>query len=282
MAHTLKPGKYGAGDFHHYDQKAQALVHDNPNAGVFFASCWPTADALRKELTRQGLNTPIVFAGMVLHNNPPTTNSYGIRAFSIDDLCAYWAPLLKAVAPSMTTAAIVYDSFRDAPQSQRTVVANNAAGLTTLVPIPANDSNGNKNHNIYSDILAATSAGDGLIVTGCTVTGLLREEIGEAAGKKNLVAICPERMYVERTNFNCLMSCGPNLLDLYTLAAMDTIPRVLNHEMPTYPPAPHGYEFVVNSAVAQILSSGHFINPIAGPVTVTVNGVNKTLTPILV
>ena len=172
----------------------------------------------------------------------------------------------------MARAAVVYDDFRDGPSYEFTVIKNNRGNLT-IIPIPATDENGNPKTSsaIRSDITSKTSSGDGLIVTACTVTGLLREDIGWAAKQNNLIAICPDRMYVERTTNRCLMSYGPDLKQLYARAVTNYIkPIVAGAPLPDEEVNPLGYELVINSTIANALG----ITP--QPLTITQM---KTITP---
>jgi len=273
-ANALDKPQYGGGEFIKYPYKAQKLIDDHPNADIFFSSCWNTLTALDSALTPIH-RKPIVYAALVTHSHQTPPGSTGIRAFDLDDLCPYWPALLKAIKPGMTQAAIVYDSFREGPRYQYTVVSKNPSGLQQIIPIPAIDANGNAKQTIGDDITRMTNPGDGLIVSACTVTGLLREQIGQAVHANSLVAICPERMYVERANNRCLMSYGPNLINLYAKAATDfIIPIVRSGTLPPEQVNPLGYELVINSTIANALNI--HISP-TDTFTVTVHGQTITI-----
>jgi hypothetical protein len=270
--YTLRPPQYGAGDFDHYLDKAKALVGATPIADVFFASCWNTLHALDLAMTALSKPKPIVYAGMVVHKNAGQipSQSTGIRAFDIDDLCPYWPALLKKIKPSMTQAWVVHDNFREATRYQYDVIRNHSSGLN-IKQLVADDGQGNKKRTLYDEIKKKTSTGDGLIVTACTVPALLRDDIGQAIQEKKLIAICPERMYVQRINFPCLMSYGPNLLGLYERAATNFIPNVFGAALPNKE-INKSYELVVNSTVATTLGI-----TVSNPVMVTVNGVPHSI-----
>jgi hypothetical protein len=263
------PHQYGGGDFNGYSRKANKLINDHSDADVFFASCWNTLSALDSALNTANSQKPVVYAGMVVNSNVPPRRARGIMAFDCDKLCPYWPALLKAQKPGITKAAVVYDSFRDVTKHQRDVINR---GPLSIIEIPADDGHGNK-RDIYQAITTDTrlNQGDGLIVTACTITGLLREDICRAANDKKLISIGPERMYVQRTSNPLLMSYGPDLLDLYAIAARDIIPNwARGFESPPINPP---YELVVNATVAAQLGQN------IGPLNVTVSGQTTTITP---
>src|SRR5262249_46654477 len=81
---------YGKGDHpragpHTISEKYKAIARTlrDSSTRVYFASCWPSLQALHDE----GLTT--VFAGLVT-DNASLTNSTGIHAFSIKKLCPNW------------------------------------------------------------------------------------------------------------------------------------------------------------------------------------------------
>ncbi|HEY7301758.1 MAG TPA: hypothetical protein VH684_28035 [Xanthobacteraceae bacterium] len=265
---TLKPGAYGGGDFANYGKIATKLFKDNPNA-IFLASCWPTLNALNNASVSP---SQLVYAGMVTSSAPPFGSS-GITAFEINDLCSNWPDLLQQIAPGMTKAAIVYDHISGAPKDQCTAIKGNA-GKITFIPIYADDNSNppKPNLNIDNDIKNAPLAkGDGLIVTACTLTGLLRDKITQAARKKQLVTICPERMYMARTApaNSCLMTYGPNLLGLYAQAASTIIKDVIAGGTKIIKNG--DYELLVNTVVAAELG-------VKIPVSFNVTVGGKTIT----
>jgi len=256
---------YGSGDYGHYDSKARDLIKDNPNAKVFFAACWPSLDVLSRHTQK-----PIVYAGMVT-TYATSQNSTGVKAFDIDNLCPNWPRLLKQIG--VTTAWVVYDQKRDAPRKQYDAINNAGSGLT-IKPIVANKPDGSANDDIAS-LFEQTSAGDGLIITACTLTGLLRVEITKAARRKGLISVCSDPMFIQRTGFPSLMSYGPNLLDLYKSAATNYVKKILNNENVPPPMTNKDFQLIVNRPVAARLGvriPGHF--------TVTVNGQTQDVAPI--
>jgi hypothetical protein len=264
LSAVLKTAQYGAADFAHYKGgggKAQKLVDDNPNAKAFFASCWPTLEALNGT----GTSKTIVYAGMVTANNAPA-NSTGIKAFDIDELCQNWPALLLQIAPAVRTATIVYDDSHNATKLQRDSINNNKGNIKNIKYIHADDGHGGLNNGIDSDINTKTASGEGLIVTACTMTGVLREKITKAARQKKLITIFPEEMYMKRTQRSCLITYGPNLLDLYKQVANTIIPQVIAGQLPA-PITNHSYALYVNTTVAAELGlqiPDHFMVTVGG------------------
>jgi hypothetical protein len=143
------------------------------------------------------------------------------------------------------------------------------------------DAKGTPNSNIANDIktFATKNPGGGLIVTGCTLTGLLREDITTAALQNNLIAIFPEQMYNRRTTSLGLMSYGPDLLALYTQVATNCIKPVLGGASPSsvaITTAQPPYPLIINQHIATRLRL-----TIPATFSVISNGVKQQITPII-
>jgi ABC-type uncharacterized transport system substrate-binding protein len=269
---------YGAGQYSKYAKVAKELVADFPNAKVFFSPCWPSLDAISQETQK-----PIVFAGLVTNSQPPL-QSTGIVAFDINALCPNWPALLRQIAPNMTKAAVIYDGGHPGPQSQFTAIQANPSGLQKIIEIPAQNDHGTANENIAKDIKQAAKklgAGAGLIVTACTITGLLREQITSTAKWAGLIAIYPDQMYVMRTGSLGLMSYGPDLLDVYKQAATDYAAKILGGISPANLPSKTmqqgDFKLIINKQAAQDLKL-----TIPAQFTVTFGGTPYKITPTLV
>jgi ABC-type uncharacterized transport system substrate-binding protein len=263
----LKPAQYGAADFGHYEHKAEKLKNDNPSTDVFFASCWPTLEAL----DNLGTGKPLVYAGMVTGNTPPR-GSHGIKAFDVNDLCPNWPALLKQIAPNITRVAIVYDTTHPGTRSQYERIRQAIGAQLTIIDIYADDGHNLPNSHIVRDIQENTDPGDGLIVTACTMTGVLREEITTVARGQKLITICPEQMYL-RTATSCLMTYGPDLRGLYKDAAT-IVKQVLTGSGPGHT-TNYNYKLFVNRSIAYELGTAVQI-PAAG-FKVSVNGKPYTI-----
>jgi ABC-type uncharacterized transport system substrate-binding protein len=231
------PPVFGAGQFGPHDQnytkKVADLIAGNANAKYFFAPCWPSLRELSGQINNSQV---IVFAGVVSATGyifPDRCT--GLAAFSIGDLCPSWPSLLlqaTSLLPAktpMTKLAIVYDSSHAATVEQFDTLQTAATklGITDITPIYADAANA-PNNNIATAIQNfASTAGPaaGLIVTACTMPGVLCDQITKAA--KGLIAIYPSDMYILRTNPPGLMSYGPSVLDLYKKAATDYVQKLL-------------------------------------------------------
>jgi len=182
----------------------------------------------------------------------------------------------------MTKAAVIYDSGHNGPTSQYNAILGNK-GTLQITQIPANNANGSPKTdqaigNDISQFAQTAGAGAGLIVTACTLTGLLREAIAHTAKAKGLIAIYPAEMYSRRTGSLGLMSYGPDLLALYANAATGYVMPILGGTSPDDLPAatvpPAAYNLIVNQKLANSL--GLNIPP---QFTVTFNGVPSSKTP---
>jgi hypothetical protein len=223
---TIAGTVYGGGDTDGgttYRNRAHDLVTVKArNAKVYFASCWPSLKALNDELNSLASTAAIVYGGLAVADGTAVYNrSTGISAFGVANLCPNWPALLKQL--NVNTVTIVYDSNPNhpGPISQYTAASNAATALNmTVKTLHADINTGGVitiNTNIDNDIMNNTNAGEGLIVTACTFTGVLREKIVSAAYRKGLLSIFADEMYIGRTNRTNrgLMSFGPNVLDLY-------------------------------------------------------------------
>ena len=277
---------YGGGDYpaNLYSTKAEKLINDNPNATLFIATCWPSLDALDKAMAKLGVSKSIVFAGLVTPNSAVPSQSTGIMAFDINSLCPNWPALLLQIAPGMTKAGVVYDNGHPGPTAQYTAITN--TGLLQFTPILANTTSGSPSppkddKTIANDIAAyakSAGAGAGLIVTACTLTGMLREAVAKAAKNNDLIAIFPAEMYTRRTSSFGLMSYGPDLLAMYASATSGDATQILQGATPgsiqvtTIDPA--NYKLVVNRNSANKLKL-----TIPPQFTVTFGGVKSTIMP---
>ena len=235
-------------------------------------------------MAKLGVSKSIVFAGLVTPNSAVPSQSTGIMAFDINSLCPNWPALLLQIAPGMTKAGVVDDNGHPGPTAQYTAITN--TGLLQFTPILANTTSGSPSppkddKTIANDIAAyakSAGAGAGLIVTACTLTGMLREAVAKAAKNNDLIAIFPAEMYTRRTSSFGLMSYGPDLLAMYASATSGDATQILQGATPgsiqvtTIDPA--NYKLVVNRNLANKLKL-----TIPPQFTVTFGGVKSTIMP---
>jgi putative ABC transport system substrate-binding protein len=255
--------RFGGAAYSTYLQKAAELVNFQPLVAgqkrLYFATCWPTLQALTKTLMQNALSDPIVFAGAIndpsygfgpLASNNPI---YGFTSYGAD-LAVQWPGLLKQIAPTVTQAAVIYNKTDSVtyPKLYQSIMT-----AAEAVNIDVSDIDARLSAPALEDAVAKfntsvkTSGGvAGLIVLGSTWTGVRRETIIKLAQTYGLPAIYPNRTYV--TNGG-LISRGAYLPGLCRRAG-DYAKQILNGTPPN-PPIVNNvdYETVVNRKTAEAL-----------------------------
>jgi hypothetical protein len=287
--------RHGGGDYSCYKCIATELVRSNPDARVFFASCWPTMQALN--LAMQDLKvTPlkgVVYTGMTDSAYPGWDtygdNDTGIKSFELREVCPNWPSLLKQIAPDVKRVAVIYDFARDgsrpcmSDQNEIITYSAEALGLSVAQPI-----------DVGSDAAALKSAIDGfasadaslggLIVTSGTLTAGSRFDITRTAASNNLPVIYPSGLFTD--NGNCpeaagLISYGPDVLGLYALAVSKFLCPILSELQTTddirndarfRPFSNTDFDLIVNLSAAQNLAANGVQLNVTDAMTVTLNG----------
>ena len=297
--------RHGGGDYNCYKCIATELVRSNPDARVFFASCWPTMQALN--LAMQDLKvTPlrgVVYTGMTDSAYPGWDtygdNDTGIKSFELREVCPNWPSLLKQVAPDVKRVAVIYDFARDGSRpcmpDQNEIITNSAEALGLSVAQPI---------DVGSDAAALKSAIDGfasadaslggLIVTSGTLTAGSRFDITRIAASNNLPVIYPSGLFTD--NGNCpeaagLISYGPDVLGLYALAVSKFLYPILSELQTTddirndarfRPFSNTDFDLIVNLSAAQDLAANGVQLNVTDTMTVTLNGMVAEATVIKV
>jgi putative ABC transport system substrate-binding protein len=159
-----------------------------------------------------------------------------------------WLELLKAIAPSVTRAAVLRDPTIASGIGQFAGVQTVAPSLgVELSPVDVRDAG-----EIERGIMAfARSSNGGLIVTSSALATRHRDLIITLAAGHELPAVYPYRYFVTAGG---LISYGPNSIDQYRRAA-GYVDRILKGEKPADPTvqAPTKYELVINLNTAKAL-----------------------------
>jgi len=282
--------RYGGGDYACYNSTAIDLVNSNPDARIFFASCWPTMQALNDAMESLTIAPVkgVVYSGMT----DSTIQSYGdndtgIEAFELSDLCPNWPSLLMQIAPGVKRVAVIYDFDRDCSRpcmrDQDRMITDSATklGLSVDQPIDAGlDPIALK--CAIDGFAGADTSPAGLIVTSGTLTAGSRLDITRIATSNNLPVIYPSTLFTDSRNHPeaaGLISYGPDVLGLYRRAASEFLSPILSQLLTTadirnrFRPAPNDdFDLIVNqSAVQNLAANGVQLN-VTDTMSVTMNG----------
>jgi putative ABC transport system substrate-binding protein len=198
---------------------------------------------------------PIVFvavidpvgAGFVTSLARPGGSATGFTIFEYG-MSGKWLELLKAIAPSVTRAAVLRDPAIASGIGQFAGVQTVAPSLgVELSPVDVRDAG-----EIERGVMAfARSSNGGLIVTSSALATRHRDLIIALAAGHRLPAVYPYRYFVTAGG---LISYGPNSIDQYRRAA-GYVDRILKGEKPADLPvqAPTKYELVINLNTAKAL-----------------------------
>ena len=194
-------------------------------------------------------------AGFVEKLSRPDGNATGFMMFDYS-LSGKWLELLKQVAPNVTQAAVLRDTFSSAGVGQFAVIQAVAPSLGIEVStISVRDA-----REIDRAVTAfAREPNGGLIVTAGPLTVLHRDLIVSLAARHK-----PPAVYFDRTPVTSggLISYGPDVVGQFRQAA-GYIDRILKGEKPANLPvqAPNKYELVINLKTAKAL--GLTVPPVA-------------------
>jgi putative ABC transport system substrate-binding protein len=241
--------RWGGGDSSRLRAYAAELTALNPD--VIFAAPSAALAAVQR-ITR---TIPVVFAqvsdpvgaGFVASLAHPGGNITGFALFEFS-IGAKWLELLKAIAPSMTRAAVLRDTTTSAGTGWWGAIQTAAPPFgVEVVPVDVRDAS-----EIERAVAVfAHSSNGALIVPGSASAVIHRDLIVALAGRYKLPAVFYERYFVAAGG---LISYGPDFLDLFRRAA-GYVDRILKGEKPADLPvqAPTKYELVVNLKTAKAL-----------------------------
>ncbi len=194
--------RFGAGEFDSYGAKAQALrdlVVDGAGPDLYFATCWPSLRAVLGVVQ----DKPVVFAGVVdLSPNPAGNPEYAPNVSGFisygTNLCGEWPRLLRAVAPAVSRAAVLYDMNPNRPHGL-SVYNEIAARAQNLIP-PLQVTRGIDcgSETLDADLARfVNEAGTppGLIVAVSVVAAKKRQTIIDRADALRLPVVYPNRLY---------------------------------------------------------------------------------------
>jgi ABC-type uncharacterized transport system substrate-binding protein len=241
--------RWGGGDADDLRKYASELVTLAPDVMVATGgtSVGPLLQATRI--------VPIVFAnvpdpvgsGFVESLSRPGGNATGFVQFEYN-LSGKWLELLKQIAPSVTSAAILWDPAIIAGIGQFAVIQSVAPSLGVEVRAM----NVRDAAEIERGVTTfARSSNGGLIVTASASAFINRDLIVTLAARYKLPTIYFQRLFVTEGG---LISYGPNFLDQYRRAA-GYVDRILKGEKPADMPvqAPTKYELIVNLKAAKAI-----------------------------
>jgi putative ABC transport system substrate-binding protein len=241
--------RWGAADPERYRKYASELVALRPD--VLLAGGGQVVEPLRQAAPA----TPIVFTntndpialGFVASLSRPGGNITGFINIEYG-IGGKWLELLKEVKPTVTSAAIIWDSGFPGGKAQ-------LAELLRVAPIlglQVNPIDLRGTANLEDAIGGFGPAKDaGLVVTASTLATLRRKQIISLAARHNLPAVYSNRLYVDDGG---LISYGPDFLDQYRRAA-DYVDRILKGAKVADLPveAPRTYQTVLNMTTAKEL-----------------------------
>jgi putative tryptophan/tyrosine transport system substrate-binding protein len=165
---------------------------------------------------------------------------YGMSAKSVE--------LLKAIAPGVTRAAVLYEPTNSGGLAQYVAIQTVSPSLRMeLTPVTLR-----KPDEIERAIAAfARSPNGGLIVTRLTEAIVHRDLIIELAARHRLPTVYPLRVFVAAGG---LISYGPDIVDEHRRAAT-YVDRILRGEKPADLPvqSPTKYQYVINLKTAKAL-----------------------------
>src|SRR5262245_6519421 len=206
-------------------------------------------------LQQTNRSVPIVFAnvvdpvgaGYVATLARPGGNVTGFTPFEFG-MSGKWLELLKELAPRVTRAAVLRDPVDPAGIGQFGAIRTAAPAVGIDVqPIDVRDPAA-----IERGIEAfASTANDGLVVTGSAPAGAHRNLIIALAARHRLPAVYP---YNYHAKLGGLLAYGPDQIDQYRQAA-GYVDRILKGEKPADLPvqAPTKYELNINLKTAKAL-----------------------------
>ena len=240
--------RWGAGNAETMRQQAQELVAREPEVILAHSS------AAVAPLLQASRTIPIVFtlvadpvgAGYVGSLANPGGNVTGFTNFEYS-IGGKWLDLLKEIAPNVTRAGVLRESFVASGPGQFGAIqaASQRVGVE-LRPIDLRDAK-----EIERDIaaFAQQDANGGLIVTGSPAATVHRELINMLARRHRLPVVFNSRFYVAGGG---LISYGPDFVDQFRRAA-GYVDRILKGETPARLPvqAPTKYELTINLKTAK-------------------------------
>src|SRR5262245_4967878 len=241
--------RWGTPDAGRYRRDATELAA--LKSEVLLAASGATMPALT-EATR---TIPIVFlltpdpvgSGFVESLARPGGNVTGFTPFEFG-MSGKWLELLKELAPRVTRAAVLRDPVDPAGIGQFGAIRTAAPAVGIDVqPIDVRDPAA-----IERGIEAfASTANDGLVVTGSAPAGAHRNLIIALAARHRLPAVYP---YNYHAKLGGLLAYGPDQIDQYRQAA-GYVDRILKGEKPADLPvqAPTKYELNINLKTAKAL-----------------------------
>jgi putative ABC transport system substrate-binding protein len=207
-------------------------------------------------LQRASRSVPIVFVnatdpvggGLVASLARPGGNTTGFTQFEFG-LSAKWLELLKEIARAITRVAVIRDPTARTGGGQLGAIQAVAPSLgVELTPIDPHEPD-----EMERSLEAfASDRRSGLVVTTSRLARAHRDLIVAVAGRHQLPAVYPARIYVADGG---LVSYGPDSTDPYRRAA-GYIDRILKGEKAADLPvqAPTKYQLVVNLKTAKALS----------------------------
>ena len=252
--------RWGAGSADTMRKHAQELVALMPDVILAHSS------AAVAPLLQASRTIPIVFtlvadpvgAGYVANLARPGGNVTGFTNFEYS-IGSKWLELLKEIAPNVTRAGVLRESFVASGPGQFGAIQSASQRLgIELRPIDLQNA-----QEIERDIVAfgQKDLQGGLIVTGSPAATVHRALINSLASRHKLPVIFNSRFYVLNGG---LISYGPDFVDQFRRAA-GYVDRILKGENPADLPvqAPTKYQLVVNLITAKEL--GLVIPPLVLP-----------------
>ena len=206
-------------------------------------------------LVRASRSVPIVFAqtidpvglGVVDSLSHPGGNITGFTQFEYG-IVGKWLELLKQIAPAVTRAAVLRDSFDPAGLGQWAAMQS----VAPMFGIELSVVNVRDAEAIETGVKKiAAAANVGLLITASAPGNVHRNLILGLAAAHRLPAVYPYRYYVTAGGLACY---GPDTIDQYRRAA-SYVDRILKGEKPADLPvqAPSKYELVINMKTARAL-----------------------------
>ena len=217
-----------------------------------------TGGASMGSLFRATKTIPIVFAnvpdpvgsGFVETLSRPGGNTTGFMQFEYN-LSGKWLELLKQVAPSVSSAGVLWDPTLISGIGQFAVIQSVASSLGMEVRA-INIHNLEEVDRTVAAFVQSPRSGSstsGLIVTVSALSVVRRDQVTGLAARHKLPTIYPGRIFVDAGG---LMSYGPDFIEPYRRAA-GYVDRILRGEKPSSLPvqAPTKDELVINLKAAK-------------------------------
>jgi putative ABC transport system substrate-binding protein len=206
-------------------------------------------------LLRASKTIPIVFAnvpdpvgsGFIESLSRPGGNATGFVQFEYN-LSGKWLELLKQIAPSVRTVAVLWDPTIIAGIGQFAVIQSVAPALGVEVRAINVRDGAEIEHAVAT---FANLPNGGMIVTASALAFVHRDLIAAVAARHKLPTIYFQRVFVTSGG---LISYGPDFLEQYRRAA-GYVDRILKGEKPNELPvqAPTKYELTINLKTAKTL-----------------------------